>query len=54
MSMSCCMCEPHGDSPVSLAMTHMRWLRGQRGRESTDYTNMCVPWCRWVASLAHR
>ena len=31
----------YGDSPVSLAMTHMRWLRGLRGRGSTDYT-MCV------------
>ena len=27
-----------GDSPVSLAMTHMRWAHGQSGHESTDYT----------------
>ena len=38
----------NGDSPVSLAMTHMRWLRGQSGRESTDYTQSVLPLCRWV------
>ena len=27
-----------GDSPVSLAMTHMRWAHGQSGHESTDDT----------------
>ena len=31
-----------GDSPVSLAMTHMRWLHGQRGHESTDNTQSVV------------
>ena len=25
----------NGDSPISLAMTHMRWLLGQSGHEST-------------------
>ena len=28
----------YGDSPVSLAMTHMRWLHGQSGHESTGFT----------------
>ena len=28
----------NGDGPVSLAMTHMRWLHGQSGHESTDST----------------
>ena len=32
----------YGDSPVSLAMTHMRWLHGQRGHESTDNTQSVV------------
>ena len=40
-----------GDSPVSLAMTHMRWAHGQSGRESTDYTLSVVPlvggWEAW-------
>ena len=31
-----------GDSPVSLAMTHMRWLHGQSGHESTGYTRSVV------------
>ena len=31
-----------GDSPVSLAMTHVRWLYGQGGHESTDYTRSVV------------
>ena len=31
-----------GDSPVSLAMTHMRWSSGQSGHESTDYTRNVV------------
>ena len=44
----------YGDSPVSLAMTHMRWLHGQSGHESTGYTRSVVPMRRWVASLAHR
>ena len=35
-------------SPVSLAMTHMQWLRGQGGHESTDYTQSMVPLCWWV------
>ena len=42
----------NGDSSVSLAMTHMRWLHGQSGHESTGYTQS-GPQCRWVASLAH-
>ena len=33
----------NGDSPVSLAMTHMRWLHGQSGHESTGYTRGVVP-----------
>ena len=32
------------DSPVSLAMTHVRWLHGQSGRESTDHT-VSVDFC---------
>ena len=28
----------YGDCPVSLAMTHMRWLHGQCGHLSTEYT----------------
>ena len=43
----------NGDSPVSLAMTHMRWPHGKSGHESTGYT-VCGPLRRWVASLAHR
>ena len=43
----------YGDCPVSLAMTHMQWLQGQSGHESTGYTQS-GPQCRWVASLAHR
>ena len=43
----------NGDSPISLAMTHMRWLHGQSGHESTGDTQS-GPQCRWVASLAHR
>ena len=31
-----------GDCPVFLAMTHMRWLSGQRGHESTDHTQGAV------------
>ena len=31
----------NGDSPVSLAMTHVRWVHGQGGHESTD-CNECV------------
>ena len=34
----------YGDSPVSLAMTHMRWLSSQRGHESTDCTLSVVPY----------
>ena len=30
----------YGDSPVSSAMTHMRWQQGRRGRESTDFTTV--------------
>ena len=33
----------YGDSPVSLAMTHMRRLHGQSGHESTGYTQSVVP-----------
>ena len=33
-----------GDSPVSLAMTHMRWLRGQGGHESAGRTLSVVPY----------
>ena len=33
----------HGDSPVSLAMTHLRRLHGQQGHESTEYTQSVVP-----------
>ena len=32
----------YGDSPVSLAMTHMRWLHGQSGHESTGCTRSVV------------
>ena len=32
----------YGDSPVSLAMTHMRWLRSQRGHKSTGCTRGVV------------
>ena len=39
--------------PSLTAMTRMRWLHGQGGHESTDYTE-CGLLCRWVASLAHR
>ena len=28
----------YGECPVSLAMTHMRWVHGQGGHESTGYT----------------
>ena len=31
----------YGDCPVSLAMTHIRWLHSQSGRQGTDHT-MCV------------
>ena len=31
----------NGDS-VSLAVTHMRWLHGQSGHESTDYARSVV------------
>ena len=41
------------DSPVSLAMTHIRWLHSQSGRESTDFT-VCGPLPRLVESLARR
>ena len=33
-------------------MTHVRWLHGHSGRESTDHT--CGLLCRWVESSAHR
>ena len=44
MSMSCCMCEPmETDQTLSLlAMTHMQWLHGQSGHESTDCTHSAV------------
>ena len=29
-----------GDSPVSLAMTHVRWLHGQGGRASTGFATL--------------
>ena len=32
----------YGDSPVSLAMTHMRWVHGQGGHKSTGYTQSVV------------
>ena len=35
----------YGDSPVSLAMTHMRWAHGQGGHESTDSTTFSVVPC---------
>ena len=34
-----------GDSPVSLAMTRMRWVHGQGGHESTDSTTFSVVPC---------
>ena len=34
----------YGDCPVSLAMTHMRWVHGQGGHESTGYTFSVVPY----------
>ena len=41
----------NGDSPVSLAMTHMQWAHGQSGHESTDDTLSVVPlvggWEAW-------
>ena len=43
----------NGDCPVSLAMTHMRRLRGQRGHESTGDTQSALQ-CRCFAGLAHR
>ena len=33
-----------GDCPVSLATTHMRWIHGQGGHESTGYTFCVVPY----------
>ena len=33
----------YGDCPVSLAMTHMRLLHAQSGRESTDHAHGVVP-----------
>ena len=38
-----------GDSQVSLAMTPMRWLHGQREHDSTNLTLLCGPMCRWRA-----
>ena len=32
----------NGDSSVSLAVTHMRWLHGRSGHESTDHTRRGV------------
>ena len=32
----------YGDCPVSLAKTHMRWLHGRSGHESTGYTRSVV------------
>ena len=43
--------QAYGDSPLSLATTHVRWLHGRSGHESTGYTQS-GPQCR-VASLAH-
>ena len=40
--------------PSPFAMTHMRWRQGQCGHESTEFTVLCGPLCRWVVSLAHR
>ena len=37
MSMSCCMCEPMETAQSLGNDTHVRWLSGQRGHESTDY-----------------
>ena len=37
----------NGDSPVSVAMTHMRWLHGQRWACRARS-------CRWFYRLAHR
>ena len=39
--------------PSFLAMTHMRWLRGQSGHPSTECT-LCGLLCRLVVGLAHR
>ena len=47
MPVSCCTCESGGDSPVPLAMKHMRWSHGQRWRESTTQFFFCV--VRWAA-----
>ena len=44
----------YGDCPVSLAMTHMRWVHGQGGHESTGYTFSVVPYVGGFASLAQR
>ena len=37
--------EAYGDSPVSLATTHMLWLHGKSGQESTEWSPMsgCEP-----------
>ena len=32
----------YGDCPVSVAMTHVRWLHGESGHESTGYTRGVV------------
>ena len=32
--------------PSLLAMTHMRWVHGQSGHQSTGYTQSVVPLCR--------
>ena len=34
----------NGDSPVFLAMTHMRWSQRQSGREGTGCTLSVVPY----------
>ena len=40
--MSSCLCEPMETAQSLLAMTHMRWLHGQSGHESTGYTQSVV------------
>ena len=39
----------HGDSPVSLAMTHMRRGSGPCGHERTNCTRSVVLFCLWLA-----
>ena len=48
---SACMCEPTRTAPVLSAMTHMWWLHGQSGCQSTDCSLsvvLCVGgWTAW-------